>query len=177
MRADARRNREQIVAAAIRVFTETGCAVSMEEIARLAGVGVGTIYRHFPDRTSLFTVIACDVLRRLTESLAAAAAGDLPRWQVLMDYVRDSVSEPLSMLKSIDSEDEELAALQERLRALLTEVIAGAQVEGSLRADIEVDDVIELFRMVVCRPGASTDDALATVVLDGLRGDALAQGV
>lgn len=168
MRADARRNRELIVRAATRVFMAAGECVSMEDIANAAGLGVGTLYRHFPDRAALLALIGCDVVSRLTVSLEAAP-GDLPRWDVLMGYVRESVQEPFAVLKSVPADDPVVAQPIARLHDVLLDVIKGAQAEGSVRADIDPQAVRDLLALVVCRPGASDDDALARVVLAGLR--------
>ncbi|MFC0439136.1 TetR/AcrR family transcriptional regulator [Kutzneria buriramensis] len=173
MRADARRNRELIVRAATRVFMDTGCSGSMEDIAQAAGLGVGTLYRHFPDRAGLLALITCDVVSRLAAQVEAAAATDLPRWEVLLGYVRDAVREPLAMLKSVSTDDPVVAGPAERLHAVLGRVVEGAQAEGSLRADLETAAVTDLLGLVVCRPGARDDDPLATVVLDGLRAPGL----
>ncbi|HEY0499171.1 MAG TPA: helix-turn-helix domain-containing protein [Kutzneria sp.] len=169
MRADARRNRELIVRAATRVFMDAGQCVAMEDIARAAGLGVGTLYRHFPDRSALLALISCDVVSRLADRTAAAAATDLSRWDVLLGYVRDAVLEPFAVLKSVPDDDPVAAGPIERLHAVVLEVIAGAQAEGSVRADIEPRAVLELLALVVCRPGARVDDPLALVVLSGLR--------
>ena len=169
MRADARRNRELIVRAATRVFMETGQAVSMEDIARAAGLGVGTLYRHFPDRAALLALISCDVLSRLTARTAEAAASDLPRWDVLLGYVRDAVREPFAMLKSAPVDDPVVVEPVARMQAVLLDVIKSAQAEGSVRTDIDAAAVHELLSLVVCRPGASADDPLARVILAGLR--------
>jgi AcrR family transcriptional regulator len=168
VRADARRNRELIVRAAIQVFTTAGECVSMEDIARAAGLGVGTLYRHFPDRRALLALISCDVASRLAASLENAPA-DLPRWDVLLKYVREGVLEPFAMLKSVPVDDPIAAAPVTRLHNALHQVIKGAQDEGSVRADIDSAAVIELLSLVVCRPGASAEDPLAKVVLAGLR--------
>ena len=168
MRADARRNRELIVRAAIQVFTTADECVSMEDIARAAGLGVGTLYRHFPDRTALLALISCDVASRLAAGLEAAPA-ELPRWDVLLDYVRDAVREPFAMLKSVPVDNPVAAESVARLHNALLQVVKGAQDEGSIRADIEARAVIELLSLVVCRPGASAEDPLAKVVLAGLR--------
>jgi AcrR family transcriptional regulator len=169
VRADARRNRELIVRAATRLFMATGRAVSMEDIAREAGLGVGTLYRHFPDRAALLALISCDVVSRLAARTTEAAADGRPRWDVLLGYVRDAVREPLAMLKSVPADDPVLAGPDQRLRAVLTDVVTDAQAEGSVRADIPADAVVDLLRLIVCRAGASEDDPLARVILDGLR--------
>ena len=169
MRADARRNRELIVRAATRVFMAAGEAVSMEDIARAAGLGVGTLYRHFPDRASLLALISCDVVSRLAARTSEAADSDLPRWDVLLGYVHDAVQEPLAMLKSVPADDPVVAGPAARMHAVLVDVIKGAQAEGTLRGDIAPEAVTDLFRMVVCRASASADDPLALVILSGLR--------
>ena len=169
MRADARRNRELIVRAATQVFMDAGQCVAMEDIARAAGLGVGTLYRHFPDRASLLALISCDVVSRLAARTAAAAATDLSRWDVLLGYVRDAVQEPFAVLKSVPTDDALVAESIGRLHAVVLDVIAGAQAEGTVRNDIEPLDVLELLSLVVCRPGARADDPLALVVLSGLR--------
>ncbi|WP_345029678.1 hypothetical protein [Kutzneria kofuensis] len=134
-----------------------------------AGLGVGTLYRHFPDRAALLALISCDVLSRLTARTASAAASDLPRWEVLLGYVRDAVQEPFAMLKSVPVDDPDVAEPVARLHAVVLDVIKAAQAEGSLRADIEPAAVLDLLSLVVCRQGARADDPLALVVLDGLR--------
>ena len=168
MRADARRNRELIVRAATRVFMAAGECVSMEDIARAAGLGVGTLYRHFPDRASLLALISCDVVSRLAARLESVPA-DLPRWDVLIGYVHEAVQEPFAILKSVSTADPVVAQPVARMHAVLLDVITGAQAEGSVRTDIEPQAVLDLLSLVVCRPGASDDDALARVVLAGLR--------
>ncbi|MFI9385153.1 TetR/AcrR family transcriptional regulator [Kutzneria sp. NPDC052558] len=169
MRADARRNRELIVRAATRAFMAAGECVPMEDIAREAGLGVGTLYRHFPDRAALLALISCDVVSRLTAAVAEAADSDLPRWDVLLVYVREAVLEPFAVLKSVPIDDPVVAQPVARLHEVMLRVVKEAQDEGSVRADVEPRAVLELLSMVVCRPGASADDALAKVVLAGLR--------
>lgn len=73
LRADARRNRDRIIAAARTVFTERGTEVPMEEIARAAGVGTGTLYRRFPDRDSLISAVGQDVFQRVLEEAGRSA--------------------------------------------------------------------------------------------------------
>ncbi|TNY37387.1 TetR/AcrR family transcriptional regulator [Thermomonospora catenispora] len=174
MRADARRNRARIVGAAIEAFTEQGPTASMEEIARAAGVGIGTLYRHFPDRRALMEEIAADTVRRLLEAAREFAARPVSRWQVLLLIVEHSVGLPLALLKSwspAEDERSEVCGLISALNALYAEIAEGAQREGALRTDIAPQEVVELLSVVMCRPGARPDDTLATVILDGLRAD------
>ncbi|MFF5257323.1 TetR/AcrR family transcriptional regulator [Actinomadura viridis] len=177
MRADARRNRERIVAAAFQLFAERGPAASMEEIAREAGLGVGTLYRHFPDRRALLEELAEDTLDRLLEFAgglareAEAAPGDTAHWDAFLRLVDYCAGQPLSLFKAFFEENAVPAARAEKQRAadaMITALAERAQKEGSLRGDIAPAEVVRVLNAVVCRPGARADDPLATVMLDGL---------
>jgi AcrR family transcriptional regulator len=170
VRADARRNRSLIVGAAVGLLTERGAAVSMEDIAREAGVGVGTLYRHFPDRRALLVRIGVDALRDLA-GYAAAEADHEPAWEALLRIVDRCVALPLALIKSLTEdlpEDPELAALEAEVNGLIAQVVARAQRAGDLRADVPPPDVVRVLNVMVCRPGARADDHLARVLLDGL---------
>ncbi len=172
MRADARRNREAISAAALDLFTERGVNTSMEDIARAAGLGVGTLYRHFPDRRALLEDIAVEGLRGYLEFAREAARRSEPRWRTLLGVVEYSVGLPLALIKSMSdapSAGGERLSLQREVNAVLEELIAGAQAEGALRRDIPPAEVVGLLNVAVCRPGARADDHLTTVIIDGLR--------
>ncbi|MER5318274.1 TetR/AcrR family transcriptional regulator [Streptosporangium roseum] len=172
MRADARRNRELIVTTALDLFTESGAGVSMEEIARAAGLGVGTLYRHFPDRQALLEAIALDALGRLQTFTRAAVAEDTPRWQVLRRIVEQCVELPLALIKTLlatTPANPELREMEHDVNARLEHLLGQAQQEGTLRRDIPPREVVELLNVAVCRPGARVDDHLTTVILDGLK--------
>jgi AcrR family transcriptional regulator len=170
MRADARRNREQIVATALDLFAEHGPTVSMEEIAATAGLGVGTLYRHFPDRQALLEEIAADSLRRLLT--AAQETAGLPGWDALVRVVEHCAGLPLALTKSLDQaplRHPELPGLMHDLNALFEKLAGQALAEGTIRPDVTPANVVELLSVAVCRPGARPDDPLTTVILDGLR--------
>ncbi|MFB4315581.1 TetR/AcrR family transcriptional regulator [Actinomadura sp. 21ATH] len=181
MRADARRNRERIVEAALRTFAERGPAASMEEIAQAAGVGVGTLYRHFPDRRALLEEIASEALERLIAFArtltppegpdgGAGDGGGTPGWDALLRLVDYSVAQPYALLKTVGQEA--AAVPPDRLReadALIAGIAERAQKEGTLRSDITPAEVVTIFGTAVCRPGARADDPLIRVTLDGLR--------
>ncbi|GAA5048838.1 AcrR family transcriptional regulator [Thermocatellispora tengchongensis] len=170
MRADARRNRARIVATAIGLFTERGAGVGMDEIARASGLGVGTLYRHFPDKRALLVGIACDSLRELLACAQDAEARPIPAWAMLDLLVRRCVELPLALTKSLDGEhDPELEELQRRADEAIQQIVQRAQQEGSLRLDIPAREVVGLLNVAVCRPGARAEDHLVTVILDGLR--------
>lgn len=171
MRADARRNRERIVASALDLFAARGCAVSMDDIARAAGLGVGTLYRHFPDRRALLEGIAVDALRELLEA-TRAEVGRAPAWEALLRVVDHCVALPLPLAKSLITGEPErpgLPELEAEINALIAEIAADAQREGDLRPDVPPTEVVRVLNVAVCRCGARVDDHLTRVLLDGLR--------
>ncbi|WP_326826209.1 TetR/AcrR family transcriptional regulator [Streptosporangium sp. NBC_01756] len=172
VRADARRNRELIVTTAIGLFTEAGPGVSMEEIARAADLGVGTLYRHFPDRQALLEAIALEALDRLRTLIRAAVAQDVPRWQALGRVVEHCVEQPLALIKSLSPAtpaDPRRGDLEREVNDLIEQLLEQAREEGTLRPDIPPREVLGLLNVAICRPGARADDHLITVILDGLR--------
>jgi AcrR family transcriptional regulator len=172
LRADARRNRALIITTAVDLFAARGPGVSMEEIAQAAGLGVGTLYRHFPDRQALLEDIAADSLRQLLAAAETFAARPQPRWDVLLLLVQHCTGLPLALTKSLSettSDRSEVLDLVNTLDTLLARLAEQAQQEGSMRADIAPRDVVDVLSIAVCRPRARADDALTTVILDGLR--------
>src|SRR5690349_16231486 len=91
LRADARRNREQIIAAAKKMFLEFGPDVPMEEIARGAGVGVGTLYRRFPDREALIRAVARDNFEVVLAEARTVAAEEPSAWQAIVRLLTRSL--------------------------------------------------------------------------------------
>ena len=91
MRADARRNYDKIVATARVVFTERGTDCSLDEIAKRAGVGPGTLYRHFPTREALVDALMRDWAERVTSDAEAAVAADLPARETLLTWFENFV--------------------------------------------------------------------------------------
>lgn len=143
----------------------------MEDIARAAGVGVGTLYRHFPDRRALLEDIAVDTLRELIEA-ARAEAGRVPAWEALLRVVELCVTLPLALIKSLLTDEPgrpDLPELEAEVNALIAEIAAAAQREGDLRADLPPAEVVRVLNVAVCRCGARVDDHLTRVLLDGLR--------
>src|SRR5205085_5125615 len=100
MRADARRNREQIVAAAREIFAERGLEVPMEEIARRAEVGVGTLYRRFPDRVALIEAVAIDAMRQVLELMPTEQERQADPGRALWDFLHRLVEHRFGLLQS-----------------------------------------------------------------------------
>ena len=180
LRADAHRNREQILAAATTVFAEQGPDVPLEEIARAAGVGVGTLYRRFPDREALFLAVRRRSLEALLQEVRNAADEEPRAWDALvrsMSYSRELrlSMRPARFLTPAVAEalhhDPVLQDLRAQLVAVLDRLVAAAQQEGSLRPDVGAGDLAQLFALVY-RGADRADDLAASralaVILDGL---------
>lgn len=184
LRADARRNRDQIVDAAGALFAERGPDVPMEEVARRAGVGVGTLYRRFPDRDALVRAVAYESFHRVVAN-ARSAATEPEAWSGITRFVHQAVADLrlatwLSMWFARTWAELRLDAEQQELRAellgLLDGLVRRAQRDGAMRADAGVGDLAVLLALVL-RPlpgalAAVTERSVerhVAVVLDGLR--------
>ena len=148
VRADAQRNRERILEIAKQAFTRHGAAASLDDIARQAGIGPGTLYRHFPTRDALIEA----VYRSEVEKLAAAAqrfAERLPPLQALRAWMLlfiDHVSQKKLIISAMDTVPGGSMRLVEGSRSLIhTAFIRAVQrgiASGDLRADIDPDDFV-----------------------------------
>jgi AcrR family transcriptional regulator len=186
LRADARRNRDQIIAAARSIFAEHGPDIPMEEIARTAGVGIGTLYRRFPDRESLIRAVAVDSFQRFLEDAKAAAEQEPTAWQALVRLLHQSaelqLSIQLAMLShralAILKDDPSIFALRDALLAEVERMVHGAQQEGRLRSDVGTGDIAQLLAMRLRGPRGKTPeitrmmaDRCIAVVIDGLKAE------
>ena len=149
-RADARRNRESILAAARRQFSEHGIDVHMEQIARGAGVGVGTVYRHFPAKEDLLQALADERFARFAELARAGLEEDDP-WAGFRNLMCESartvaedrgLSEAMDQLSGLCTVSAEKAGLLE----LVGQLIERAQRSGAMRPDFGPGDVPSLMR-------------------------------
>ncbi len=187
LRADARRNRDLILAAAKAKFAVAGIEVPMDEIARAAGVGIGTLYRRFPDREALIREVARDNFRRVRDEARTAADEEPTAWQALVRILEQAAGLKLSMqlvflaptARSVLQEDEVTGTLRKELLQVLDGVVRAAQAEGSLRRDVGAGDVAIMFVMLLREiPGNTTlDDVVqatpgrwTTLLLDAFRG-------
>jgi AcrR family transcriptional regulator len=180
MRADARRNREAVLAAARERLAKDGLDGPIEEIARTAGVGIGTVYRHFPSKDALVAALVGDRFQRLAERAREALEEDDP-WEAFCDFIRFSAElqmhdRALSQFLAQHPELGHRDAVQSGLADLSAQLIAKAQESGGMRQDAVVEDVPTL----VCALGAVTAGAAGTmpemnweryveIMLDGLR--------
>lgn len=183
LRADARRNRERLLAAARDLFVEQGADVPLEEVARRAGVGIATLYRRFPDRAALTRAVALDVLARVTREARAALAEEPDAFRALRRYLhraldlRIAAVMPLLEDRLAIEEDAELRGARDELGGLYGHMVGEAQRRGLLRADVGLGDIgLLVIRLARPLPGLlprSMDDTLAhrhlDLLLDGLR--------
>jgi AcrR family transcriptional regulator len=183
LRADARRNRERLLAAARDLFVEQGADVPLEEVARRAGVGIATLYRRFPDRGALVREVALDVLARVTWEARAALAEEPDAFRALGRYLhraldlRIAAVMPLLEDRLAIEEDAELRRARDELGDLYVHMVGEAQRRGLLRADVGLGDIgLLVIRLARPFPGLlprSMDDTLAhrhlDLLLDGLR--------
>ena len=147
LRADALRNRERIVAAAREVMVEHGDDVSLDEIARRAGVGNATIYRHFADRRELIHHVAVSVMSRLVEQAETALAEEPDAFQALRRFTHAAVDERIGALCSLlssgfDRDHPDHLAMHDRLDQGIEALMAAAHASGQLRTDIGVGDLM-----------------------------------
>ncbi|GAC68421.1 TetR/AcrR family transcriptional regulator [Gordonia soli] len=171
MRADARRNRDNIVTAAVVELTALGESASMQQIADTAGVSVGALYRHFPDRQSLLESIAAHALTDLITEATAASDHASP-WDAFAGVIRRCTELPLGLTHSLVGQpvrDPELPKMITASDDALLALIDRAQSDGSMRNDLGRRDVLTAVSTTVCRPGARPDDPVVTILLDGLR--------
>ncbi|MEU1519728.1 TetR/AcrR family transcriptional regulator [Streptomyces sp. NPDC005811] len=183
-RADALRNRERIVTAAREMFTELGPDVPLDDIARRAGVGNATVYRHFPDRDALVREVVCSVLDRTVLAGQAALAESGDAFAALERFVHVSADERVSALcpmvsSTFDQHHPDLEAARLRVERIIEEVMDRAKAAGQLRHDVGVGDVMVAVAQL-SRPPAGTGCSYSDrfvhrhlqLLLDGLRAPA-----
>jgi len=181
LRADARRNREKVLAAAAAAFGESGLESQVEDIARRAGVGVGTVYRHFPTKDALVTALAEAHFERLADTVEAALAQCGDPWDDFASALwrcAESAARDVAWCEIIAGDAGAVgraARGQARLHEATGALIARAQAAGVMRADATVQDVSTImcgFGHVASsqRAGAPLDwRRYLTIALDGLR--------
>ncbi|MEH9069114.1 helix-turn-helix domain-containing protein [Klebsiella pneumoniae] len=151
MRADARKNYDLLIDVAREVFVEQGAEASLRDIARRAGVGMGTLYRHFPNRDSLLEALLRSRFAALTaraESLLRAAdpAAALLEWlaeSVAFTHQHRGIIAPL--MSAIDDPDSALHSACVALRAAGTSLLTRAQQAGQARPDLSGDELFDLI--------------------------------
>jgi AcrR family transcriptional regulator len=175
-RADARRNYDKVIAAAREAFAERGTSTSLEEIARRAEVGIGTLYRNFPNRQALLEAVYVDEVESLCRSSAEFDA--LEPWEGFVAWVHRLAGYLVTkqalaheLLEYVDRD----APLFQGCRGLLFQagepLLARAQQAEAVRPDTDVWQIIQLIGGIAKIPGAEPEaiDHLIGIALDGLR--------
>lgn len=181
LRADARRNYEKLMAAAAAAFAESGLEAQVEDIARRAGVGVGTVYRHFPTKEALVEALAAQHFERLADIAEEALAEDGEAWEIFSAAIWRSAraaAADVAWCELIGGHPTVVQAAsqgQVRLAEAMTALIERAQKAGTMRQDATVADI----KTIMCgfghvaaaqRAGAAMDwERYLEIALDGLR--------
>ena len=159
MRADARRNRERLLAAARDVFVDHGPDAPLDVIAAAAEVGIGTLYRRFPDRRAVVRAVVLDVLGLAAEEARLALAEEPDAFQALARYLHRALDLRISavmpaLLNHIPSDDEEIASIRTRSWELFQQLVDRAHAAGTLRPDATFADIgMLLVRLARPLPG------------------------
>jgi AcrR family transcriptional regulator len=180
MRADARRNYDRLLAAAWGAFAERGSDdVSLEEIARRAGVGIGTLYRHFPNRQSLLEAVYRDQVVALGGHAAKLLASESPA-EALAEWLRElviftSTKRGLAreLLATLETDSSFLPVCKSVVGQSTSALLERAQQAGDVRADVTGPDLIRLAQGLVMAsdqaPGGGDLDRMLSVIVAGLR--------
>lgn len=154
MRADARKNRDHLLAVASAAIAEQGVEVSLRDIARTAGVGLATLLRHFPTREALLDALLRTNFDELAGKASELEASDAPG-AALVSWVRDCVAWTTTyrgvtvlMASAIEEPESALHASCVTLRAAGARLLTRAQAEGVARSDLDGDDLFALVAMV-----------------------------
>jgi AcrR family transcriptional regulator len=180
LRRDAERNRHRILEAAAEVFAERGLGITMDDIAEHAGVGVGTVYRRFPQKELLIEALFEERVGELV-ALAEEALDEDDPWQALLDFVERAQALQATnrglkeLVLSTTHGRERVACVRERLGPLADELVRRAQASGQLRPDVDGTDLPLVQIMLGAIVDATRDVAPETwrrmlaLIVDGMR--------
>ncbi len=179
MRADARRNRERLLVAARSAFAEHGADAPLDEIARRAGVGIGTLYRHFPTRLALQEAVfrdqvgaVCAGASELRDSRPPGEA--LAIWlRSLIGYIATKRGLSSALMSALGKDSELVSSCSAQMKVAGKELLVSAQQVGAVRPEVDIADLLRLVHAIVlATEQAPRDDGqrdrLLSVVLDGL---------
>jgi AcrR family transcriptional regulator len=186
LRSDAQRNREALLESAAKAFGDHGTAASLEDVARHAGVGIGTLYRHFPTRDALVEAAYRHGVEQLCDAadqLLAEQPGDLALEMWMRDFVGYIATKrglAATLKLAGDTHTDLFAYVHERIRFAINSLVDAAVATGRIRADVDGFDLVRALGgicMVSDQPGWQ-DQArrLVALLMDGLRYGALSPG-
>ena len=184
LRSDARRNHQQILAAARDLFVERGPSAPLEDIARRAGVGIGTLYRRFSDRETLMRAVVLDALVETVEIAERAGREEASAMDALVRYMHAALDLRVSavipaLLDVLDLDDAVLLPARDRGAASVQRLVDAAHAEGSLSDQVTFADVgMMLVRLSRPLPGPLSEELNAQLghrhldlLVSGLRRD------
>jgi AcrR family transcriptional regulator len=175
-RADAQRNYAKLIAAAREAFAEGGAATSLEEIARRAGVGIGTLYRNFPNRQTLLEAVYVEEVRGLRRS--ADELGDESPWEALVGWLHRFVGYMATkqalaqeLLTYVDRDATLFQSCRGELYAAGEPLLARAQEARVVRADTNITEIIQMVGGIAKIQASDPDqiEHILDIALDGLR--------
>lgn len=175
-RADARRNYDLLVDAARRVFVDNGPDASLEEIARRAGVGIGTLYRRFPNRQALLEAVYLEEIQTMCEG--AEKLSGLPPYDALQTWLTDFVDFAMNktavareLVDALGKDSEFFASCKTSLQITASLLFTRAQEVGDVRGDVDPMEVLKLIGGMAHNSNSSPDETyrMLALVLDGLR--------
>lgn len=183
LRSDARRNRERLVASARELFARSGVDVPVEQITRRAGLGMGTLYRHFPTKEELIDAVLEEAFAELVRSAEEAAANE-DGWAGFTGFLEDALTLHAAdlglkdVLVAHEHGRRRVAALRAQMQPLLRATIELAQKQGTLRSDFTPEDLPIVFwttgRVIESTAAVARDywRRYLALLLDGLRAEA-----
>ncbi|MGW5365541.1 TetR/AcrR family transcriptional regulator [Actinopolymorpha pittospori] len=179
LRADAQRNRDALLAAAVRLFSEQGLGATLDAIAKEAGVGIGTLYRHFPTREALIEAAYRNELQAVCDAAADLLTSAPPEeaLRTWMDRFIDYMTTKLGMAEALRAVIASGGNPYAQSRALLVtsieSLLEAAAAGGAIRSDVDADDVLVSLSGVALAAGGPAQRAqagrLLDLLMDGLR--------
>jgi AcrR family transcriptional regulator len=186
MRADAVKNRERILEAAAEVFAATGISVPIDVVAERAGVGVGTLYRHFPTKEALFEAVIVQHMERVRDEARALTDSDEPGEALFLflGFLAREVAAKRNLFEALSGAGINVKAtageIKEELEAAAALLLARAQQAGQVRPDVTVPDVVGLVLGACSAASGDVSDCssarMMAIVCDGLRGERASDG-
>jgi AcrR family transcriptional regulator len=177
MRADARRSRARLIEAATTAFAENGADAPLDDIARRAGVGIGTLYRHFPTRIDLQAAVFRSQVTSVCSQADGLIVGSPPEqafaaWlRLLARYLVTKRGLSRAVMESLGKDSELVSSCFQAMRDTVDQLLSAGQHAGALRADLTSTDVLRLVHGVAITTEQAPDetDRLVSLLLDGMR--------
>ncbi len=175
-RADARRNYEKLIAAAREEFAEEGTGATLEDVARRAGVGIGTLYRHFPTRQDLLEAVYLDEVQAICDS--AEKYVDQPPLEALTGWLHEFVGFAAKkralaeeLFAYVDRDSPVFSSCANAIYGAGEDLLKRAQAAGAVRADVDISDVTKMVGGIAAIRTADAEqiDRILGLALDGLR--------